>query len=90
MSVPESPWEMISLDFVTGLPTSSGYDSILVILDYLAKMGHFIPTTCNSSAVQVAHLFIDNIFRLHGLSKSIASDRDPKFTSKSGPLCFDT
>jgi len=77
----ESPWEKIPLDFVTGLPLTSEYDSIVVIMVCLTKWD-LIPTILKASAVEVAHMFVYNIIRLHGLSKKIISDRDPKFTSK--------
>ena len=84
MPIPDAPWEAISLDFITNLPKSKGYDSILVIVCYLSKMAHFIPTHTTADAVQVAELFIEHIFKLYGLPKIIISDRDPK---SSGNLC---
>jgi len=65
---------VISLDFVTGSPLSTGFDSILVIIDYLTKMVQFVPTTFKASDVDVA-LFFLNIFRLHGLPKRVISDK---------------
>ena len=82
LPVSESPSEVNCLDFVSGLRTRSGYDPILVIIDDLTKMGHFITTNSNSCSVDLAHLFIYNVFRLRGLIKTIASDRDPKFYFK--------
>jgi hypothetical protein len=70
------------MDFITKLPCSKqGHDAILVVVDPLTKMGHFIPTTSNVDAPGVASLFFTYIFKHHGLPKSIVSDRDPKFTS---------
>jgi hypothetical protein len=88
LHVPEFHWEMISLDCTAGLPTSSGYDSIMVIIYYLTKMGHFVPTASKASAVEVAHMFVDNSFRLHGLPKNIVSNRDHKFGSKLWKAVF--
>jgi len=90
MPIPDTPWEAISLDFITNLPKSKGYDSILVIVCYLSKMAHFIPTHTTADAVQVAELFIEHVFKLHGLPKIIISDRDPKFTSKFWKSLFKT
>ena len=58
------------------------YDTILVVVDRLIKRVHFIPTTTSASAPDIAKIFFDNIFRLHGLPTTIVSDRDPKFVSK--------
>ena len=85
LPVPERPWSIISMDFMTGLPTSqddSGtkFDSVYIVVCTLSKMCHIIPTTKNVTAQQVARLYYDNIYRLHGLPKAIISDRDAKFT----------
>jgi len=90
LPVPSKPWEIISMDFITNLPKSSGYDSILVVVCYLTKMAHFIATKTTATAVDVAQTFIDQVFRLHGIPKSIVSDRDPKFTSAFWKSVFKT
>ena len=51
----------ISADFITKLPLAQGYDSILVAVDWLTKMVHFIPTTEKTSAEELARLFRDNV-----------------------------
>ena len=74
----ESPWQDISLDFITHLPVSRGpeqYDSILVVVDRLTKMAHFIPTWMKGTAITVALQFFDHIVKHHGLPSSIVSDR---------------
>lgn len=81
LPVPQERWESISMDFITTLPRSSeGNTQILVVVDRLSKMAHFIPCKKAVSAPNVASLFIQHVFKLHGLPKSIVSDRDPKFT----------
>ncbi|CAI7854106.1 unnamed protein product [Closterium sp. NIES-54] len=81
--VPEQPWQVVSLDFITGLPsTSRGHDSILVVIDKFCKMGHFIPTNATATAEATARLFFDRIITIHGIPATLISDRDPKFTSK--------
>jgi hypothetical protein len=81
LPVPTEPWEMISLDFVEGLPKSHNCDVILVIIDRFTKYGHFLPMSHPFIALQVAQLFINSVYRLHGLPKIIVSDRDKIFTS---------
>ncbi|GJP47876.1 hypothetical protein CLOM_g7051 [Closterium sp. NIES-68] len=80
---PERPWQHVTMDYVTGLPAGpSGNDAILVVVDRLTKMAHFIACQQTITAEQTAQLFIANVIRLHGLPSAIISDRDPKFTSK--------
>eukprot|EP00253_Pinus_taeda_P019019 PITA_19019 len=82
LRVPEWKWEAISMDFITRLPkTKRNNDSIFVVVDKLSKAAHFIPVQSTYRATQIAHIFMQNIFRLHGLPKNIISDRDVKFTS---------
>jgi len=80
-SIPEKPWAHISADFITKLPLAQGYDSILVVVDRLTKIVHFIPTMEKTSAKELARLFRDNVWKLHGLPESIISDRGPQFVA---------
>ncbi|GJP46733.1 hypothetical protein CLOM_g5981 [Closterium sp. NIES-68] len=65
----------------TGLPTCpSGNDAILVVVDRLTKMVHFIACQQKITVEQTAQLFIANVIRLHGLPTTIILERDPKFT----------
>ncbi|KAG1121331.1 hypothetical protein G6F42_012533 [Rhizopus arrhizus] len=82
LQIPTNPWESISMDFIVKLPKSKGFDSIFVVVDRLTKMAHFIPCNESMTAKELATLFINNIFRLHGLPSSIVSDRGTLFTSK--------
>ena len=81
LPVPHRPWSHISLDFVTGLPTSKGHTAIFTVVDHFSKMVHFIPLSNLPSAKETAELVLQNIFRLHGLPTDIVSDRGPQFTS---------
>jgi len=71
----------ILADFITKLPLAQGYDSILVVVDRLTKIVHFIPTTEKTSAEGLARLFRDNMWKLHGLPESIRSDKGPQFAA---------
>ena len=73
--VPERPWQHILVDFITKLPVSKGYDLILVVCDRFLKMSYFVATTEKTMAEELARLFRDNIWKLHGLSESVISDR---------------
>ena len=83
MPIPEAKWESVSMDFITHLlTTSNGNDAIVVFVDMLTKMAHFVAMKTTDSAPTVARLFFDHVFRLHGLPKRIVSDRDARFTSR--------
>jgi len=75
--ISEKPWTHILADFITKLPLAQGYNLILVVVDKLTKMVYFIPTTEKMMAEGLARLFRDNVWKLHGLSESIISDRRP-------------
>ncbi|KAJ1703813.1 hypothetical protein LUZ63_003592 [Rhynchospora breviuscula] len=81
ISIPDGAWQGVSMDFISGLPKSDGKTVILVIVDRFTKYAHFIPMAHPYKAKDVAQLFMDNIYKLHGLPMSIITDRDPLFTS---------
>eukprot|EP00253_Pinus_taeda_P008402 PITA_08402 len=83
ITIPEWKWEVISMDFITGLPkTVKQHDSIMVVMDRLKKVAHFIPVKSTFSASDVAQVFIKDVVRLHGVPKNSVCDRDVKFISK--------
>jgi len=69
------------MDFITDLPKSEGYDTILVVIDRLTKVSHFIPCSKQVDGRQFANLFMKQIVRLHGLPHDIITDRGTLFTS---------
>ncbi|KAB2836622.1 MAG: DDE-type integrase/transposase/recombinase [Caedimonadaceae bacterium] len=80
--VAPTPFHSISMDFITQLPkTKQGYDAIYVVVDRLSKYGIFVPMKGDSGAMDVAELFLNNVFKNFGLPTQIISDRDARFTS---------
>ena len=79
---PYKPWDDISMDFITDLPASEGHTEIWVVIDRFTKMAHFIPLHKDKKkAPDLAKIFVKEIWRIHGVPKSIISDRDTRFTS---------
>ena len=68
------------MDFITGLPKVQGRDCLYVVVDRLTKFTHLFSISFDYSASQVAELFFREVFKLHGLPKTIVSDRDSRFT----------
>ncbi|KAI3826071.1 hypothetical protein L1987_00113 [Smallanthus sonchifolius] len=80
--IPVWKWENLAMDFITKLPrTSSGYDSIWVIIDRLTKSAHFLPICEDYRVEKLARIYIDEIVSRHGVPLNIISDRDARFTS---------
>ena len=81
LPIPDQAWESISMDFIKGLLKSKGRDSILVVVDRLTKFAYFIGLTHRFTAQDVARLFLDQVVKVHGVPKTIISDRDKVFSS---------
>ncbi|MBW0562777.1 hypothetical protein O181_102492 [Austropuccinia psidii MF-1] len=79
LPIPIGPWICLSMDFITQLPLSNSFASILVIVYRFSKMAVFIPTMSSITSFDLAHLFIMNIFSKHGLPSRIVSDRGSLF-----------
>lgn len=81
LPLPTKVWEGISMDFVEGLPMSQGKNVIMVVVNQYSKFALFIPLQHPFPTIKVANAFFDEIFHLHGLPKSIVSNRDKVFLS---------
>jgi hypothetical protein len=74
LPIPPTAWHTISLDFIECLPKSNKFDSILVVIDKFTKFGHFIPVKHPFTASSIAQVFMDNVYKNHGLPQVIISD----------------
>lgn len=80
--VPEEKWSTVTVDFITELPESHGYDAIMVVVDRLTKRAHVLPTHTTISAEGTARMFLNHIWKLHGLPRKVISDRGPQFVAE--------
>ena len=89
LPTPGQQWEQVTMDFIVELPQAQeGYNVIIVFIDQLSKIVHLQPTKTTATAVDVANIFFNTVFWLHGLPQVIISARDPKFTSKFWQTLF--
>ena len=89
LEIPSRKWAYVTTNLVTNLPESNGFTAIVVFIDKLTKMVHLIGYKKEVTTMEYAQIFVDNVFRLHGLPEVIISDRDPRFTSKFWRALFD-
>jgi hypothetical protein len=89
LPIPSQRWEQVSLDLIVSLPkTPAGFSAIAVFVDRLSKQAHFAPTTDTVTAPQLAQIYIDIVFKYHGLPRVLISDRDPRFTGNFWKTLF--
>lgn len=81
LSLPNQPWDEVTMDFIEGLPKSQGVDTILVVVDQLSKFAHFLALKHPFTTQKVTNLFIKEVVWLQGFPRSIVSDRDRIFMS---------
>ncbi|KAE9338451.1 hypothetical protein PF008_g12064 [Phytophthora fragariae] len=82
LPIATSAWRSVSMDFIFGLPRDAeGRTGVLVFVDRFSNMVNLAPVAADVTADESAELFLDLVFRHHGLPESIVSDRDPRFTS---------
>lgn len=79
--VPDHRWQIISVDVIGELPESRGYNAILVVVDRLSKRIHAIPTVTSVDSEGMARLFLDHVWRHHGLPEEVISDQGSAFVS---------
>lgn len=82
LPLPEGAWEVVTMDFIDGLPQSNRANCILVVVDKFTRHAHFLPLNHPFTAAKVARTYLDNVYKLHGLPKVIISDQDSVFTSR--------
>ena len=82
LPIPPAPWSSVSMDFIVELPPSNDCNAIYVCVDRLTKMAHFCPTTTEVDSEATAQLYLQHVFKHHGLPDDIVSDRGPQFVSK--------
>ena len=74
-------WDKISVDFVVELPNAHGYDAVMNVVDYVGKRAHFLPTFTTIDAVGAANIYFREVWKHHGLPRSVVSDRGSQFVA---------
>jgi len=80
--IPDSQWNMLSVDFVVELPLSSRHDAVMTVVDSVSKRAHFIPTHTMVTVEGAARIFLHQVWKLHDLPKCIVSDCRPQFIAR--------
>ncbi|KAF1315298.1 Pol protein, partial [Globisporangium splendens] len=82
LPIPQDCWKSVGMDFVFGFPEDKARNTgVVVFVDRLSKMVHVAPVRKHVTAQETVCLFLEHVFRYHGLPESIVSDRDPRFTA---------
>lgn len=81
LPIPDQAWKVVTMDFIEGLPSSDQYTCILVVVDNFSKYSHFIKLKHPFSALHIAKLYMEHVYKLHGMPIAIISNRDKIFTS---------
>ena len=82
LPIPSRPWDTISVDFIMELPESNGKDAIMVVVDSMTKRSHFVSTVTTLTAARTAQLYLQHVWKHHGLPKRVVSDRGPQFVAE--------
>jgi hypothetical protein len=81
LPIAQKRWQTVSMDFIVELPSCQGFNAILVFVDVLTKMAHFVACKTTCTAEQAADLFNQHVFKYHGLPEVMLHDRGVQFTS---------
>jgi hypothetical protein len=81
LPIPTRLWQSIGMDFIGPFPKAEQYNYLWVVICQMTSMVHLIPVNTKMTAKELSVIFLKEVVRLHGLSESIVSDRDSKFTS---------
>jgi hypothetical protein len=82
LPIPEGHWDVASVDCIVELPASQGHDTIMVVVDSVGKQAHFIETHTVVTALGAAWLYLQHVWKLHGLLWTTISDRSPQFITQ--------
>ncbi|KAL0150648.1 hypothetical protein M9458_054065, partial [Cirrhinus mrigala] len=82
LPIPQRPWSHIAIDFITDLPSSNNYTTILTVIDRFSKACRVIPLVKLPTAWEMAEVMMNQVFRFFGIPDDIVSDRRPQFTSR--------
>jgi hypothetical protein len=82
LAILQYPWQIVSIDFITELPEANGYNAVMVAVDTLGKCAHFIETHTTITASGATQLYLNHIWKLHGLPEGMVSDRSPQFVTE--------
>jgi hypothetical protein len=82
LPIPEGHWDVASVDFIVELPESQGHDAIMVVVDSVGKQGHFIETHTTVTALGAVQLYLQHVWKLHGLPRTMISDHGPQFVAQ--------
>jgi len=81
LSILDTQWDTLSVDFVVKLPESSGHDAVMTVVDSVSKRVYFVPTHTTVTVEGAARLFLHHVWKLHGLPKHVVSDCGPQFVA---------
>ncbi len=82
LEIPQGPWQEISIDIIGPLPKSNRMDVIVIIVNQFMKIIRLKATMTNISSEGITKIYKDDIWKLHGVSRKILSDKGPQFASK--------
>jgi len=82
LQIPDSRWDTLSMDFIVELPSSSGHDTVMTVVDSVLKQVHFILMHMTVTAEEAARLFLHQVWKLHSLPKYVISDCGPQFVAR--------